>query len=104
MDLQAETVPDLAPDLLSPILAYVPLRKLAKLAPLNKEICAAYVARVGERDRVITELLESSQFTDKLREGLPGAQTALPLDLVADPPVRTYGLESPCLCYNININ
>ncbi len=69
------------------ILGYVSLRDLARLACLNRELRAAYGERVEERDAAVTSVLES-HFTAEFREGLTPAQTALPYDLVVDPPVR----------------
>jgi hypothetical protein len=70
------------------ILGYVPLRDLARLACLCKDLRTPYGERVKERDAAVTTVLES-HFTAEFREGLTPAHTALPYDLVVDPPVRT---------------
>jgi hypothetical protein len=69
------------------ILGYVSLWELARLACLCKDLRTAYEERVGMRDAAVAGLLES-HFTAEFREGLTPAQTALPYDLVVDPPVR----------------
>jgi hypothetical protein len=69
------------------LLARVPLRKLARLACLSKELHLVYLDRVKLRDAVVAAHLESD-FPADFREGLLRADTALPRDLVVDPPVR----------------
>jgi hypothetical protein len=69
------------------ILAHVPLRELARLACLSKELRAVYRDRTRDRDAAVTALLES-HFPAGFREGLTPEQTALPNDLIVDPPVR----------------
>jgi hypothetical protein len=71
-------------------MAYVPLRNLAQLACLCKAFRALYLERVMEREEVVSGLLET-HFTAEFREGLYPAETALPRDLIVDPPVR-----APC--------
>jgi hypothetical protein len=69
------------------VLEYVPLRDLARLACVSKHLHAAYRDRTQERDAAVTALLES-HFTPEFRARLTPAQTALPYDLIVDPPVR----------------
>jgi hypothetical protein len=73
------------------ILGYVPLRDLARLACLCKDLRTPYRDRTQERDAAVTDALES-HFTAEFRDGLTPAQTALPHDLIVDPPVRTLPL------------
>jgi hypothetical protein len=69
------------------ILAHIPLRELARMACLSKELRAVYRDRTRDRDAAVTAVLES-HFPAEFREGLTPAQTALPNDLVVVPPVR----------------
>jgi hypothetical protein len=85
---------NLPPDIQSRILAYVPLRNLAQVASLCKGFRALYLERVMEREEVVSGLLES-HFTAEFREGLYPADTALPRDLIVDPPVRAPYLRRP---------
>ncbi len=85
---QGEVFPlfDLPADMQRLVLGYVPLADLARLACLTKQLRTAYVDRVTKRDTAVTARL-GSHFTPAFREGLTPAQTALPRDLVVDPPV-----------------
>ncbi len=65
----------------------VPLRDLARLACLSKDLRAAYRDRTAVRNATVAKVL-GSHFTAEFREGLTPAQTALPSDLIVDPPVR----------------
>jgi hypothetical protein len=69
------------------IVESVPLRTLAQMACLNKDLRALYLERVDKRDTIVAELL-NSQFTAEFRRGLSPDAIALPLDLIVDPPVR----------------
>jgi hypothetical protein len=73
------------------ILGYVPLRDLARLACLCKDLRTPYWDRTQERDAAVANALES-HFPANFREGLTPAQTALPHDLIVDPPVRALPL------------
>jgi hypothetical protein len=89
---------ELPPDLQRHILGWVPLRGLAQLACLNKELRSMYLDRVMQRDAVIASLLES-HFTPDFLQGLSCrqmacAQMALPRDLMFDPPVRHCSLRT----------
>jgi hypothetical protein len=64
-------------------MADIPLRELAQLACLCKDIHALYLERVQERDAHVANLLVS-YFRADFREGLTSAQTALPRDLIVD--------------------
>jgi hypothetical protein len=63
------------------------LRTLAQMACLNTDLRTLYLERVNKRDTVVAGLLES-QFTANLRQGLTPGTTALPRDLIVNPPVR----------------
>jgi hypothetical protein len=69
------------------VLGYVPLREFACLACLSKHFRTAYEGRVSTRDTAVAGLLES-HFPAEFRAGLTPAQTALPYDLIVNPPVR----------------
>ncbi len=65
---------------------YLPLRDLARLACVNKELRTAYVERVMTRARAIAAVLDS-HFRPEFHEGLSAAQTVPPVDLVIHPQV-----------------
>jgi hypothetical protein len=94
MDLSDIPFFDLPVDLQRLVLGRVPLRALAKVACLNKELCNMYLDRVAERDAVVAFLLQS-HFTADFRDGLSVTQTALPRDLVVDPQVRPSRSQRP---------
>ncbi len=81
-------------DLQRHILGLVPLRSMAQLACLNKELRNVYLDRVKQRDAVLVDLL-GSHFTPESREGLCRAHLALPRDLIVDPPVDPLALCPP---------
>lgn len=85
------TLLTLSPHLQRIALSFVPLRDLARMACLNKQLGAVYKERVKERNKVVAALLKS-RFTPEFRRGLRRAETSLPRDLLVDPPVRE-------LCY-----
>ncbi len=78
---------ELPPEMQGLILGHLSLPELARLACVSKDLCAAYEDRTGVRDAAVAKLLES-QFTAEFRDGLTPADTALPYDLIVDPPVR----------------
>jgi hypothetical protein len=78
---------DLPEEMQRLILGHIPLRELARTACLSTALRATYRDRTQDRDAGITAVLES-HFTAEFREGLTPAQTALPYDLIVDPPVR----------------
>jgi hypothetical protein len=78
---------DLPPDMQRLILGWISLRQMAQLACLSAELRSMYLERVKKRDAAVASLLES-HFTADFREGLSPSQTALPRDLIVDPPVR----------------
>jgi hypothetical protein len=82
-------LPQLCIDL---VLGRVPLRKLAHLACLSKELHLVYLDRVKERDEVVAARLDTD-FQADFRERLLPADTALPRDLIVDPPVRCPSLK-----------
>jgi hypothetical protein len=84
------------PDLQRYIMGFVPLREMAQLACLNKELRSVYLERVKQRDAVVTSLLES-HVTPDFPKGLSSTHTAcaqcgLPRDLIVDSPVRHLSL------------
>jgi hypothetical protein len=79
------------------ILGCVPLRDLARLACLCKDLRTPYQDRHWERDTAVAKAL-GCHFTAEFREALTPSQTALPHDLIVDPPVRALPL------LNINNN
>jgi hypothetical protein len=79
------------PDLQRRILGLLPLREMAQLACLNKDLRAVHLDRVKQRDAVVAGLLES-HCRPEFREGLLCLQTALPQDFIFDPPVRPLAL------------
>jgi hypothetical protein len=86
---------DLPRDMQRLVLGSVPLRELARLACVSKDLRTAYEERVGTRDSAVAGLLES-HFTADFRARLAPAQTALPYDLIVDPPVRRLPLAVYC--------
>jgi hypothetical protein len=72
-------------------MAEIPLRALAQLACLCKDMHALYLERVQERDAHVANLLVSC-FEADFRDGLTPAQTALPRDLIVDFRVRLHAL------------
>jgi hypothetical protein len=74
-------------DMLRVILGYVPLRDLARLACLCKDLRTPYRDRTRKRDTAVADVLDS-HFTAEFRKRRTPAQTALPHDLIVDPPVR----------------
>jgi hypothetical protein len=81
MDLKTMPFFDLPADLQRLILGLIPLRRLAQLACLNKDLRSVCLDRVKKRDAAVAALLES-HFTAEFREGLSSTQTALPRDLM----------------------
>jgi hypothetical protein len=81
------SIQDLALDMQRLILGLLPLRQLAQLGCLSKELRNLYWERVEQRDVVIASKLET-HFTAEFRENLRPEETSLPRDLVVDPPVR----------------
>jgi hypothetical protein len=69
------------------IIESLPLRTLAQMACLNRDLRTLYLERVSKRDTVVAGILES-QFTADFRQRLTPDATALPRDLVVHPPVR----------------
>jgi hypothetical protein len=69
------------------ILGHIPLRELARMACLSKDLRAAYRDRTRDRDAAVTAVLES-HFTAEFRAALTPVQTALPNDLIVVPSVR----------------
>jgi hypothetical protein len=94
MDLPTNPPSHMPEDLQRLILGLVPLRKLAQMACLNKQIRTVYWQRVIGRDAAIAAHLDS-HFTAQFREGLSSMQTALPRDLVLHPQVRDPCLSKP---------
>ncbi len=80
---------ELPDDMQRLIVGHVPLREVTRLACLSKKLRTAYEDRTGDRDAAVAQLLES-RFTAEFREGLSPADTALPNDLVVEPPVRAH--------------
>jgi hypothetical protein len=78
-------------DLQRHILGFVPLRGMAQLACLDKELRAVYLDRVEQRNAVVAGLLES-HCTPDFRGGLSCMQTALPRDFIVEPSVRPLAL------------
>jgi hypothetical protein len=65
----------------------IPLRKMAQLACLSRDMHALYLERVQERDAHVAALLEL-HFDGSFWRELSPAQMALPRDLVVDLLVR----------------
>jgi hypothetical protein len=89
------------------ILEHVPLLQLAQMAPLGKEMWAAYLARLALREAIISGLPRVHSNSSKplpaslgsLLEFHPPSCTALPRDLVGVPEVRSFPphtFSSPC--------
>jgi hypothetical protein len=94
MELSVIPFFDLPLDLQRLVLGRVPLRALAKVAWLNKQLCKVYLDRVKVRDASVASLLQS-HFTAAFRDGLLVMETALPRDLIVDPQVRPLP-SAPC--------
>ncbi len=88
---------DLPGDLQQLIWGLVPLRKLAQMASLSKELRVVCLDRVKKRDAAVATMVESCT-TAEFREGLWWAKTALPRDLIVDPPVRQPYFPPPFEC------
>jgi hypothetical protein len=82
---------ELPSDLQRLILQHLPLLKLGKVASISKKFRMVYLDRVQERDGVVATRLKSD-ITAEFSERLLPAESALPRDLFADPPVRPNAL------------
>jgi hypothetical protein len=104
MDLPTDPPSHMPADLQRLILGMVPLRTLAQMACLSKELRAVYWRRAGDRDAAVAAHVES-HFTAEFREGLSLTQTALPRDLIVHPPVRGRCIAPLqfCLCMGQDI-
>ncbi len=77
---------DLPPDIHEYILSLVTLAELAGLATLGKDLRAAYMERLNQREACIEACL-AKDWPVEVTEGLSPADTAVPRDLIVSPPV-----------------
>jgi hypothetical protein len=75
----------------------IPLRDLAQLACISRDLRGVYARRVAQRD-ALTAVLVRTHFInqDRFQEGLTTDQTALPRDLIVQAQVRCPGPAFPC--------